>query len=120
MKGDHLASIGSLDYLHTAAPMPGADRAAIPLWCFILGFHEQRQIVRAKALHMQSQTWSEAAPWCRFSIALQQVTANEEDTLWVKLDDCNIHDSKAKRVRALLCSPCTPRPATTGSTLVRF
>ena len=68
---------------------------------------------------MQSQTWSEAAPWCRFSIALQQVTANEEDTLWVKLDDCNIHDSKAKRVRVLLCSPCTPRLATTGSTLVR-
>ena len=51
----------------------------------------------------------ETAQLCRFSAALQQVTANLEDTLWVKLDDCNIHESKAKRVRCSdtpACSPC--------------
>ena len=47
----------------------------------------------------------ETALLCRFSAALQQVTANMEDTLWVKLDDCNIHESKAKRVR------CSDTPA---------
>ena len=37
---------------------------------------------------------------------MQLLQGNSEDTLWVKLDNCNIHESKARRVRgAAGCSP---------------
>ena len=44
-------------------------------------------------LHLSIPLWL-----LRFSSALQGILCNSDDLLWVRLDKCNLHESKTRKV----------------------